>query len=90
MVAKSNSRNNLYNINISYLILIDNYKINLKVITEEKIDIHDEDEENPVDDKKLLRGCREYGHILVILSIVISVIIFIVYVALGGLSLHTV
>ena len=59
------------------------------MITEEKIEIHDEDGDNPMGDEKLWRGCREYGHILIILTIVISVIIFIVYVALGGLSLNT-
>ena len=61
------------------------------VITEEKIDIHhegEEDDKKPLEDKKLFRGCREYGHILIILSIVISVIVFIVYIALGGL--HTI
>ena len=61
------------------------------MITEEKIDIDDEDDEHPDDeDKKLWRGCREYGHILIIVTIVISVIIFIVYVALGGLSLNSI
>ena len=56
---------------------------------EERVDIIENDEENPFEDKQMLRECREHGRILAILLVVISVIIFIVYVALGGLNINT-
>ena len=49
-----------------------------------------DENEAELEEKNMMRGCVKYGHILVIGVIVISVIIFIVYVALGGLNLNTI
>ena len=38
-------------------------------------------------DSLCARNCRKYGHIIVILIFVAVVILFIIYVALGGLKL---
>ena len=39
------------------------------------------------EDKPVVRFCKKYGHIVVIIIFIISVIIFIIYVSLGGLNL---
>ena len=58
-------------------------------MAEERIDMNDNGEENPLEEKKMLGECREYGHILIILLLLLSFIVFIVYVALGGLNINT-
>ena len=58
-------------------------------VGEERIDKNENDEENLFEDKHMLGECREYGHILAIILVVISVIIFVVYVSLGGLNINT-
>ena len=58
-------------------------------MAEERIDMNDNEEENPSEEKKMVGDCREYGHILIILLVVLSLIVFIVYVALGGLNINT-
>ena len=40
-----------------------------------------------IEENSCKRFCRSYGHIIIIIVFVISVILFIVYVALGGLNL---
>ena len=39
------------------------------------------------EDKPVVRFFKKYGHIVVIIIFIISVILFIIYVSLGGLNL---